>query len=392
MLVDLEVTRHDEAYPWVLQWMTTYHRAQQAGARPAVQSGLLTKVLNRIDPRMHHLQVQTLLPQDGSSQAAHFSFVPGPGRHFLRYRNAFILVDRQRERNTLSIKDGVPFETISLTTLYSQRHVFEDIFAEAHSLYQQSQEGKTLIYNSMGTMWQQFGEAKRKRPLDSVVLERGVKERIVDDMEAFISSRTWYLDRGIPYRRGYLLYGPPGTGKSSFIQAVAGHLLTKVPRRTVVLLEDVDVAFLNRKQPGADGYASASVTFSGLLNALDGVASAEERIIFLTTNHVERLDEALVRPGRVDMTVRLGEATEYQIETLWGRFYAEFDASGEAKQRFMARLKELGLIDAVSTAALQGLFLYNKDDAEGAISMAESLTAGRKPDAHVGLPGHVESN
>ncbi|KNG49420.1 sexual differentiation process protein isp4 [Stemphylium lycopersici] len=404
MLVDLEITRHDDAYPWVLQWMTNYHRAQQAGTRPLVHNTVLSKVLNRIDPRMHHLQVQTFTPQDGPSHAAHFSFVPGPGKHFLRYKNAFILVDRQRERNSLNVKDGVPFETISLTTLYAHRDIFEDIFAEAHQIYQQSQEGKTVIYNSMGTMWQPFGDAKRKRPLDSVVLERGVKERIVEDMEAFISSRKWYLDRGIPYRRGYLLYGPPGTGKSSFIQAVAGHLdfniailnvsergltddrlnhlLTKVPRRTVVLLEDVDVAFMNRKTPGPDGYASASVTFSGLLNALDGVASAEERIIFLTTNHVERLDEALVRPGRVDMTVRLGEATEYQIEQLWDRFYAEFDASGEAKQRFMAKARELGLVDSVSTAALQGLFLYNKDDTEGAISMVEGLTAGHKADHH----------
>ncbi len=129
--------------------------------------------------------------------------------------------------------------------------------------------------------------------------------------------------------------------------------------------------------PGQDGFASASVTFSGLLNALDGVASAEERIIFLTTNHVERLDEALIRPGRVDMSVRLGEATEYQIEQLWDRFYSEFDASGVAKQRFMARIRQLDLIDAVSTAALQGLFLYNKDDVEGAISMVEGLSTGR---------------
>jgi chaperone BCS1 len=168
-------------------------------------------------------------------------------------------------------------------------------------------------------------------------------------------------------------------------------LLTKVPRRTVVLLEDVDVAFMNRKEAGPDGYASASVTFSGLLNALDGVASAEERIIFLTTNHVERLDEALIRPGRVDMTVRLGEATEYQIEQLWDRFYSEFDAGGEAKRRFIARVKELGLIDSMSTAALQGLFLYNKDDVEGAITMVESLTAGHKRhENRVDIPGHVD--
>ncbi|KAF2993395.1 hypothetical protein E8E13_000960 [Curvularia kusanoi] len=418
MLIDLEITRHDDAYPWLLQWMTTYHRGQLNGAQhstgaPAASKGLLTKLLNRVDPRMHHLQVRTSAPQDGPALAAHFSFVPGPGRHFMRYKNAFLLVDRQRTRDAFDMRDGTPFETISLTTLYSHRGVFEDIFAEAHQLYQQSQEGKTVIYNSMGTSWQPFGQPKRKRPLDSVVLEEGVKERIVEDMEAFIASRAWYLDRGIPYRRGYLLYGPPGTGKSSFIQAVAGHLdfniailnvsergltddrlnhlLTNVPRRTVVLLEDVDVAFMNRKTPGADGFASASVTFSGLLNALDGVASAEERIIFLTTNHVERLDEALIRPGRVDMTVRLGEATRHQIEQLWDRFYAEFDASGEAKQRFMTKVTDLGLVDSVSTAALQGLFLYNKDDVEGAINMVSGLTAGHSQrEGHVGIPGHVD--
>ncbi|KAF2271786.1 26S protease regulatory subunit 8 [Westerdykella ornata] len=419
MLVDLEITRHDEAYPWLLQWMTAFHRAQAAGAELSAQphtakkGGLLTSVISRLNPRLHHLQVRTLQPIDGPSSAAHFSFVPGHGKHILRYGSAFLMVDRQREKS-INIGTAEPFETITLTTLYAHRHIFERIFTEAHQLFQQMQEGKTLIYNSMGPDWQQFGEAKRKRPLDSVVLERGVKERIVEDVQAFLAARTWYLDRGIPYRRGYLLYGPPGTGKSSFIQALAGHLdfniailnvsergltddrlnhlLTRVPRRTIVLLEDVDVAFVNRRKPGADGYAGATVTFSGLLNALDGVASAEERIIFLTTNHVEKLDEALIRPGRVDMTVRLGEATEYQIEGIWDRFYADVDPTGEAKQRFMARAKELGLVNSVSTAALQGLFLYNKDDVEGAISMMEGLSAGkdRRQQPHVDHSGHVD--
>jgi chaperone BCS1 len=418
MLVDLEITRHDEAYPWLLQWMTAFHRAQltgaelSTGANATPNGGILTSLVRRFNPRLHHLQVRTLQPTEGPTNTAHFSFVPGHGKHILRYGPSFLMVDRQREKS-INIGTSEPFETITLTTLYAHRHVFERIFAEAHQLFQQMQEGKTLIYNSMGPDWQQFGEAKRKRPLDSVVLERGVKERIVDDVQAFLAARTWYLDRGIPYRRGYLLYGPPGTGKSSFIQALAGHLdfniailnvsergltddrlnhlLTRVPRRTIVLLEDVDVAFVNRRKPGADGYAGATVTFSGLLNALDGVASAEERIIFLTTNHVEKLDEALIRPGRVDMTVRLGEATEYQVEGIWDRFYADVDPSGEAKQRFMARAKELGLIDNVSTAALQGLFLYNKDDVEGAISMMEGLSTGRDSrQGHVEVRGHVD--
>ncbi|KAF2016110.1 hypothetical protein BU24DRAFT_441458 [Aaosphaeria arxii CBS 175.79] len=418
MLVDLEVTHHDDAYPMLLNWMTAFHRAQHTGAqlskspKNTASGGVLSSLIQRFNPRLHHLQVHTVLPKDGPSHAAHFSFVPGHGRQILRYGTSFILVDRQREK-TLNIAKGEPFETISLTTLYSQREVFEQIFTEAHQLYQQMHEGKTVIYTSMGPQWHQFGEAKRKRPLESVVLERGVKERIVQDVQAFLEARTWYLDRGIPYRRGYLLYGPPGTGKSSFIQALAGHLdfdiailnvsergltddrlnhlLTKVPRRTIVLLEDIDVAFMNRKAPGSDGYSGATVTFSGLLNALDGVASAEERIIFLTTNHVERLDEALIRPGRVDMTVRLGEATEYQIDLLWDRFYAEVDSSGEAKKRFMARVKELGQSNSLSTAALQGLFLYNKDDADGAIKMLEGLTAGQDSQpGHVDIKGHVD--
>lgn len=414
MLVDLEITRHDHAYPWLLLWMTNFHRTQAGRAQQASQGGIMSSLIQRLNPRLHHLSVETAKLTTGPSNAAHFSFVPGPGKHILRYGSSFILVDRQREKGAFEMTTGTPFETITMTTLYSQRTVFEQIFAEAHEMHQQMQEGKTVIYNAMGPDWQQFGEAKRKRPLESVILERGVKEKIVQDVQAFIAARTWYLDRGIPYRRGYLLYGPPGTGKSSFLQALAGHLdfniailnvsqrgltddrlshlLSKVPPRTMVLLEDIDVAFANRRKAEADGYSGATVTFSGLLNALDGVASGEERIVFLTTNFVERLDEALIRPGRVDMTVRLGNATEYQMEQLWDRFYAEFDADGSGRKRFMAKVAQLGLVDAVSTAALQGLFLYNKDDVEGAISMVSGLTAGhtRRDEQHVELPGHVD--
>jgi chaperone BCS1 len=378
--------------------MSAHQRAQMTGeAAPFVteRKGIVGSLIRRFTPGLHHLQMQTskITRPDGSAHT-HFSLVPGPGRHILRYRDAFIAVNRQREK-TFDLAAGVPFETVTLTTLYSHRHIFEDLFTEAHKLAQQLQEGKTTMYTAWGTEWRPFGDPKRKRPLDSVVLEEGVKERIVEDIQQFLEARTWYLDRGIPYRRGYLLYGPPGTGKSSFIQALAGeldfniailnvsergltddrlnHLLTKVPQRTIVLLEDADAAFMNRKQVDGEGYSGPTVTFSGLLNALDGVASAEERIIFLTTNHIERLDEALVRPGRIDMTVRLGDATAYQIEHLWDRFYSDLDTAGIAKEQFMKRAKELGIVGNVSTAALQGLFLYNKGDPGGAIVMADEL-------------------
>lgn len=155
------------------------------------------------------------------------------------------------------------------------------------------------------------------------------------------------------------------------------HLLLNLPARTLVLLEDADAAFANRRQVDGDGYAGANVTYSGLLNALDGVASAEERIILMTTNHIDRLDDALIRPGRVDMTLYLGNATEWQMARLWDRFYADKDPSGQGRERFVQRAKELDLVGNVSTAALQGLFLYNKDDMEGAIALVDQLAALR---------------
>lgn len=408
LLVDVEITRHDESYNWFLSWMTNYQRQQQltayglstpAGSSNqtlAQPSGLFTHLLRRFVPRLHHLSVQTTsLRAPGGTTRTTFALVPGPGRHILKYGPAWIAVQREREKGPLD-QTGKPFEAIKLTTLYAHRYVFEDLFLEAHELVQRAQEGKTAILTAWSTEWRPLGQPRRKRPLSSVVLAEGVKERLVADLKAFLEARAWYLDRGIPYRRGYLLHGPPGTGKSSFIQAVAGefdfsiailnlsergltddrlmHLLINVPPRTVVVLEDVDAAFTNRRlQADEDGYRGANVTFSGLLNALDGVASAEERIVFLTTNHMDRLDPALIRPGRVDVTVRLGEATQWQIERLWDRFFSDQDPSGVFKQKYMEQLRACGLIDRVSTAVLQGHFLLYKDDVEGAIATIDQL-------------------
>ncbi len=336
---------------------------------------------------------------------AHFFLQPGYGRHIIRHKNAYISINREKQ-SSANLNTGEPHETVTLTTLYAYRCIFEDIFAEAHQLAISAQEGKTIMYTSKGMEWGQFGDARRKRPLQSVILDQGIKEQIVDDVKDFLGRQQWYVDRGIPYRRGYLLYGPPGSGKSSFIQALAGELdfgvaiinlsergmtddklallLTKLPPRTILLLEDADAAFRNRRQVEVDGYGGATVTFSGLLNALDGVAAGEERIAFLTTNHIDRLDEALIRPGRVDMTVRIGEATRHQAAQMWDRFYGDIDKDGKGRARFLQKLEELGLIANAagetkgtrrhtSTAAIQGLFLFNKDDMDGAIEMAEGL-------------------
>ncbi|CAL3963487.1 hypothetical protein PZA11_001092 [Diplocarpon coronariae] len=391
LLCSIEVSKQDASYNWILAWLTL--------SRP--QSGYLASKLTRI----HDYSVNTISHgKDEAAGNARFMIQPGYGKYIIKHNGAFIQVTREKQ-STSNHVTGVPHEVVQFKTLYAHRNVFESIFREAHELAMSAQEGKTVMWTVQSQEWKQFGEARMKRPLQSVVLGEGVKERIVDDVKDFLARQSWYLERGIPYRRGYLLYGPPGSGKSSFILALAGELdfgvalinlsergmtddklarlLTQMPARTILLLEDADAAFSNRRQVGEDGYSGMTVTFSGLLNALDGVAAGEERLAFLTTNHIDRLDEALIRPGRVDMTIRIGEATRYQAGEMWDRFYGEMDHDSRGKTRFLQRLEDLGLVADLagektpkyqtSTASIQGLFLFNKNDMDGAIAMAEGL-------------------
>lgn len=252
---------------------------------------------------------------------------------------------------------------------------------EARELALKATEGKTLMYTAMGAEWRQFGQPRRRRPVNSVVLSEGVSERIISDCKEFINNSQWYADRGIPYRRGYLLYGPPGCGKSSFITALAGeleygicllnlsergltddrlnHLLNVAPEQSIILLEDVDAAFASREevQQQKAAYEGLNrVTFSGLLNCLDGVASTEARIVFMTTNYLERLDPALIRPGRVDVKEFVGHCDMYQLQEMFKRFYGNNTQSAAAE--FAQKVLSVG--HHVSPAQIQGYFMRHK--------------------------------
>ncbi|BGO91962.1 Mitochondrial chaperone BCS1 [Rhodotorula toruloides] len=384
LLVSLEISSKDPSYLWVLQWMSAQSARQAQLAKKPMRGieGLASRI------RSHELAVETKYEQrkDGSS-TAEFSLVPGPGTHFFRYKDAWFQVKRERATNMLDLNSGTPWETVHLTTLSRDRDLFPLLLSEARQLAQQAQVGRTVIYTAWGAEWRPFGRPREKRLLESVVLDKGVKERVVDDVRAFMGRGKWYSERGIPYRRGYLLYGPPGSGKSSFIQALAGsldynicvlnlsergltddklnHLLANAPERSIMLLEDIDAAFSQRQQSGEAGF-SANVTFSGLLNALDGVASStSQRILFLTTNHIEKLDPALIRPGRVDLKEIIDDATPYQASELFTRFYHdEADLSQDQFVELRDRLVkdvEAALKEGsrVSMAALQGHFIRN---------------------------------
>ena len=112
------------------------------------------------------------------------------------------------------------------------------------------------------------------------------------------------------------------------------------------------------------------MTFSGLLNCLDGVGSTEERIVFMTTNYLERLDSALIRPGRVDVKTKIDYASESQVRRTFERFYP--DAASGLSRQFSDFVVNSGR--NYSMAQLQGHFLMHKEDANGALDNAMKIT------------------
>ncbi|KAJ2850230.1 Complex III assembly protein translocase and chaperone [Coemansia brasiliensis] len=390
LLVSMEVPSNDKSYQWVLGWLSRRGAATiQAAESGQGMSWMHRRISRAVLPR--HLAVQTSYKQhDNGSVSTNFTMVPGQGKHIFYYQGTFIQVERQRNTKMIDIQSAAPFETVTLTTLSRDRAVFSQILAEARTNALSQNEGRTVLYTSFGPEWRPFGLPRKRRLLQSVILDRNVSESIVTDVQDFIANGKWYDDRGIPYRRGYLLYGPPGSGKTSFIQALAGslgynicilnlsergltddrlnHLLTVAPERSLLLLEDVDAAFTRERQQSEHAaYQQSMVTFSGLLNALDGVASSDERIIFMTTNHIERLDPALIRPGRVDVKVYLGNATPYQIRRMFTRFYG--DEHAMLADAFVQALAG----HSVSTAQLQGHFIAHKKAPQCAIDQVADL-------------------
>ncbi|CAJ2502623.1 Uu.00g100170.m01.CDS01 [Anthostomella pinea] len=230
--------------------------------------------------------------------------------------------------------DGVGGEELTVGCLGRSTGPIKKLIQSCQEYADEQTQFFVIIYarDRYGMSWQPKSR-KPVRRLETVHFDDEVKQELLADIRKYLdpSTKRLYQSRSMPYRRGYLFYGPPGTGKSSLSTALAGEfgldlyeMFQEVPPQCIVLLEDIDAIWTDRESQKDEtkNAARSNCTLSGLLNVLDGVGSQEGRIVIMATNKPERLDSALVRPGRVDMKVRLGNISRELARQMFIRMFA----------------------------------------------------------------------
>ncbi|KAI6157900.1 hypothetical protein BKA82DRAFT_258241 [Pisolithus tinctorius] len=349
--------------------------------------------------------------------------------HTIYYRGHWLRVRRSKKT------DGSGCEVLSISVVARNNNILKQLVLQAKKEYEAEAVHRVQIYfaDSHGS-WR-WTDSRHKRPMSSIVLNPGVKEMLLSDARDFLKSEKWYADRGIPFRRGYLLHGVPGSGKSSLIHAIAGELMLdiyvvslssswisdstlttlmgRVPARCVVLLEDLDAAFTRSvtRDKSSNGTPESSsnnsdeeqqptvptstsrrgrhkdnlsdvntLSLSGLLNALDGVAAAEGRILFATTNHLERLDPALSRPGRMDVWIEFKNASKWQAEALFRNFFPSAEKDDEVIEGDLEGIE----ISTTSTPSSNSSTLWSRSPSFSSSSV--SLASSPKAQPHEYIP------
>jgi chaperone BCS1 len=424
-----EIRYNDELYNYVMYWITKHGLSKElahsvAGTRMNSISVYLRMRSKKSEDEEDLFDYEDITFNGVSKtyrnwdkmKAIHYT--PASGTRYFRYRGHWMAFTRSEENRLPGEQSR---EKLLLSCLGRKPHVIKELIQEAQIAYLERESNRTAVYRSTrphrstsdDVQWEKC-ISRHPRPLSTVVLDAAQKQLVVDDMEEYLHpmTRRWYSNRGIPYRRGYLFHGPPGTGKTSLCVAIAGvlrlsiyvanlnsenmtedslaSLFRDLPRRCIVLLEDVDSAGIAvkreisveakkpREQDAEDRdnpRITKGISLSGLLNIIDGVASSEGRILIMTTNHMERLDPALLRPGRVDLNIRFGYADEWVAKGLFLAIYSTIEADISAKKNELGDSYQ-GEDNAVAKDSVGGLRRYAHGKTEEELKvMAEQFGA-----------------
>lgn len=294
-------------------------------------------------------------------------FYPGYGRHyiFLCGRPA-ILYYSKADSKELQFRETVDIKVFSL---FGKHKISQKILAQINKNYDTVEYTRTTIHactESYGGWRELFSRNINQIP---IFASEDDYNHIVNDIDHFVNNEKWYNDRGIMYKRGYLLSGAPGNGKTSSILHLAKkfkkhiyitnlsssfmddarfiELVTTLPKDAILAIEDIDAMTIDRAAEQQEKEKKQkTVTLSTLLNVLDGVLCPSGLLFFLTTNYAEKLDGALVRKGRIDVHKVFNNANKYQAECLFKRFFPIADIEHTNKFTERAEGKSMSALEA----------------------------------------------
>lgn len=312
----------------------------------------------------------------------------GYGNHILWYKRRPIRLSMQQEENVNSEKE---LDKITISILGRSHDLINELLHDV--INATSDKNISTIKKSDGNYWTTSSE-QRPRKFNTIYLQEGLKEELLDHLDTFREKESWYLEKGIPYQTGILLYGPPGTGKTSIIKAIANYLgyqmhilsssrlgsiesaMFSLPEKSLVVIEDIDGCDATKKRAQDDAptdelpkltenieeptkieFDLSLANISDILNAIDGISQVHGRILIATTNHIEKLDKALIREGRFDLKLEIGHVDQHILSDIFYNFY---EKPGIVPDDFQIK-------DEISTAYVQSLIIKNLDSPEGVL-------------------------
>jgi chaperone BCS1 len=402
LFVRVEILENDNYYHWLVEWLSDNRHLFIVSANYRAKAIKSSGPKSRVYASFSTVYKITNWNMISLRKPPPVGFEPGPGQHLIWYKRCPILFERdssERSHTSSTFDNSHSSGSSNKLTFWKlgpSKELLQQMFIEARDYCLSKSQGRVLIYTrndefSRYGEWQVFLQ-QEKIPFESVILDHNMADDILKDIERFMSRKDEYKSKGIPYRRSYLFYGPPGSGKTSFVKVLAGklnlnvciltlghnldddalnRLFTNAPENAIILIEDIDVIFPSREDlkehlKKANDTSSLEfsrsqkkVTFSGLLNAIDGVASQEGRIVIMTTNYPEHLDPALLRPGRVDRVYEFSLASKVQAQQMFLKFHPK---KYQLAKEFVANFEE----KRFSMAQLQSYFILTMDNPQEA--------------------------